>query len=69
MLPQRLLTLRGSALLSRLWEERGGGGGQEAGITEVTPPCLERCLRTVVFSTKTGRGGCCQPMIEVRQLD
>lgn len=40
MLPQRLLTLRGSALLSGLWEERGEGGGQEAGITEVTPPCF-----------------------------
>lgn len=37
MLPQRLLTLRGSALLSGLWKDRGGGGGQEAGITEVTP--------------------------------
>lgn len=34
MLPQRLLTLRGSVLLSGLWEEQGGGGGQEAGITE-----------------------------------
>lgn len=56
MLPQWLLTLRGSVLLSRLWEERGGGVGQEAGITEVTPPCLERCLCRVVFSTKTGRG-------------
>lgn len=57
MLPQRLLTLRGSALLSELWEERGGGGGgQEAGITEVTPPCLERCPGREVLSTKTGRG-------------
>lgn len=56
MLPQRLLTLRGCALPGRLWEERGGGGGQEAGITEVTPPCLERCLGWVVLSTKAGRG-------------
>lgn len=56
MLPQRVLTLRGSALLSGLWEEQGGGGGQEAGITEVTPPCLERCPGWVVLSTKTGRG-------------
>lgn len=41
MLPQQFLTLRGFAVLNRLWEEQGGGRGQEAGITEVTPPCLE----------------------------
>lgn len=39
MLPQRVLTLRGSALLSELHEEQeGGGGSQEAGIMEVMPP-------------------------------
>lgn len=42
--------------LARLWEERGGGGGQKAGITEVTPPCLERCPGREVLSTKSGRG-------------
>lgn len=56
MLPQRVLTLRGSALLSELREDQGGGGGQEAGIMEVTPPCLERCPGLVMLSTKTGRG-------------
>lgn len=56
MLPQRVLTLRGSTLLSVLWEEHGGGAGQEAGIMKVTPPCLERCPGWVVLSTKTGRG-------------
>lgn len=69
MSPQWLLTLKGSALLSRLWEEGGGGGGQEAGITEVTPPCLERCPGWIVLSTKAGRGWCCQPVIEVHGLD
>lgn len=71
MLPLRVLTLRGSVVLTELWVERAGGGsgGQEAEITEVTPPCLERCLGWVVLSTKTGRDCRCQPVIEVRQLD
>lgn len=67
MLPQWVLTLRGWALFTGLWEKRGGGG-QKAGITEVTPPCLEPGPACVVSMGWWG-GWCCQPVIEVRCLD
>jgi len=54
VLPQQVLTLRGSVLSSELQEEKGGGGGQEERIMEVTPPCLEQCPGWVMLSTKTG---------------